>query len=87
MFKVAEPFLYVFYYQGRISDPTQICLGPYNTQMYMHTHGKPITIHIYIPVRTSMRTHTNTHARPYRASMYTTINSVTIHSLLIKKAV
>ena len=47
--------------------------------MYMHTDDQPIAIHIYIPVctYTCTHTHTSTYTHPYRASLYTTINSVT----------
>ena len=43
-----------------------------------HTHGPVITIHTYIHLFAHTHTHASTHSHPYRASQYTTINSVTM---------
>ena len=57
--------------------PRKYISAPIHTHIYMHTHDQPIIIQIYAPVNIYKRTHIRTLAHPCRASLYTTINSVT----------
>ena len=50
-------FLFFFYLQGKISNPTQICLSPYtHTYTNMHTQSQPTTIYMYTTIGTYIHT-------------------------------